>query len=103
MAWMLENPSVSGLYNVGTGTARSFNDLAKATFSALDRQPAINYIPMPETLRNKYQYYTCADISKLRSAGFSSAFTSIEDGIREYVQHYLSSDNPYLDSINTSV
>jgi len=103
MAWMLENPSVTGLYNVGTGTARSFNDLAKATFSALDRQPAINYIPMPETLRNKYQYYTCADISKLRSAGFSSAFTSIEDGIREYVQHYLSSDNPYLDSINTSV
>jgi len=103
MAWMLENPSVSGLYNVGTGTARSFNDLAKATFSALDRQPTINYIPMPETLRNKYQYYTCADISKLRSAGFSSAFTSIEDGIREYVQHYLSSDNPYLDSINTSV
>ena len=103
MAWMLENPSVTGLYNVGTGTARSFNDLANATFSALDRQPAINYIPMPETLRDKYQYYTCADISKLRSAGFNSAFTPIEDGIREYVQHYLSSDNPYLDSIHTSV
>ena len=55
MAWMLENPSVTGLYNVGTGTARSFNDLANATFSALDRQPAINYLPMPETLRDKYQ------------------------------------------------
>jgi len=98
MAWMLENPSVAGLFNVGTGTARSFKDLAKATFSALDREPVINYIPMPESLRDKYQYYTCAEIAKLRAAGFSEAFTSLEDGIKEYVQQYLSSSNPYLDS-----
>jgi len=98
MAWMLENPSVAGLFNVGTGTARSFKDLAKATFSALGREPVINYIPMPESLRDKYQYYTCAEIAKLRAAGFSEAFTSLEDGIKEYVQQYLSSSNPYLDS-----
>ena len=97
MAWMLENPSVTGIFNVGTGTARSFKDLAKATFSALDRQPSLNYIPMPKTLRDKYQYHTCADMTKLHSAGFSETFTSLENGIKEYVQDYLSSSNPYFD------
>ena len=102
MAWLLENPSVAGIFNVGTGTARSFKDLAMATFSALGREPALNYIPMPETLRDKYQYYTCADMKKLRSAGFSDAFTSIEAGVKEYVQHYLSDSNPYLDTLRAS-
>ena len=97
MAWMIENPSATGLFNVGSGTPRSFKDLATATFSALNRQPVINYMPMPETLRNKYQYYTHADITKLRQAGFSEPLTSIEEGIKEYVQHYLSTDNPYFD------
>jgi ADP-L-glycero-D-manno-heptose 6-epimerase len=98
MAWLLENPSTSGLFNVGCGTPRSFNDLAKATFSALDREPVINYTPMPENLQQKYQYYTCADITKLQEAGFSDTLTSIEAGIKEYVQHYLSSENPYFDT-----
>jgi ADP-L-glycero-D-manno-heptose 6-epimerase len=102
MAWLLENPSVAGIFNVGTGTARSFKDLAMATFSALGREPALNYIPMPETLRDKYQYYTCADMKKLRSAGFADAFTSIEAGVKEYVQHYLSDSNPYLDTLRAS-
>ena len=102
MAWLLENPSVAGIFNVGTGTARSFKDLAMATFSALGREPALNYIPMPETLRDKYQYYTCADMKQLRSAGFSDAFTSIEAGVKEYVQHYLSDSNPYLDTLRAS-
>jgi len=97
MAWLLDN-HVTGLFNVGTGTARSFKELATATFSALEKQPVIDYIPMPETLRDKYQYYTCADMAKLRMAGFNEPFTLIEDGIREYVQEYLSSDNPYLDA-----
>ena len=97
MVWMLENPSVAGLCNVESGTPRSFNDLAAATFSALDRQPVINYVPMPDTLQNKYQYYTCADITKLRLAGFSETLTSIEQGIKEYVQRYLASADPYLD------
>jgi len=96
MAWLLENPA-TGLFNIGSGTARSFKDLATATFSALGKAPIIDYIPMPETLRDKYQYYTCADITKLRSAGFSEELTSIEDGIQEYVQHYLSSDTPHFD------
>jgi ADP-L-glycero-D-manno-heptose 6-epimerase len=97
MVWLLENPSAAGLFNVGSGTPRSFNDLAAATFSALNREPVIKYMPMPETLRNKYQYYTHADITKLRQAGFSEPLTSIEEGIKEYVQHYLSTDNPYFD------
>ncbi len=97
MAWLLENPSVGGLFNVGYGSARSFKELATAMFSALGKQPVIDYIPMPESLRDKYQYYTCADITRLRSAGFSEKLTSIEDGIQEYVQQYLSIDNPYLD------
>ncbi|MBV5302615.1 MAG: ADP-glyceromanno-heptose 6-epimerase [Chlorobium sp.] len=96
MAWLLEHPA-SGLFNIGSGTARSFKDLATATFSALGKAPIIDYIPMPETLREKYQYYTCADITKLRSAGFSEKLTSIEDGIQEYVQHYLSSDTPHFE------
>ena len=103
MAWMLENPSTAGLFNVGTGTARSFNDLANATFSALDRPASLNYIPMPRSLRDKYQYYTCADITKLRLAGYSQEFTSLENGIKEYVQHYLSSCNPYLDMVRSTL
>ncbi|MEI8102198.1 MAG: ADP-glyceromanno-heptose 6-epimerase [Chlorobium sp.] len=93
MAWLLQN-SVAGLFNVGSGTARSFRDLTTATFSALAIPATINYIPMPETLRDKYQYYTCADISRLRAAGFSEKLTTLEDGITEYVQRYLSSNQP---------
>ena len=96
MAWLVENP-VAGLFNVGSGTPRSFKDLANATFSALGQKPVINYIPMPETLRDKYQYYTCADITKLRMAGYTKQFTSIEDGIQEYVRHYLSSETPHFE------
>jgi len=95
MAWLLENPA-SGLFNVGSGAARSFKDLATATFTAMGKEPVIEYIPMPETLRDKYQYYTCADIAKLRMAGFSKPSTSLEDGVREYVQHYLSNERPNL-------
>ncbi len=97
MAWLLLNPKATGLYNVGNGTARSFRDLVTATFSALAKEPNIEYVPMPETLQNKYQYYTCADITKLRSAGFNEPLTSLEEGTREYVQHYLAAPNPYFD------
>jgi len=96
MVWLLENP-VAGLFNVGSGTARSFKDLATATFSALGQKPVIDYIPMPETLRDKYQYYTCANITKLRTSGYSKQLTSIEDGVQEYVQHYLSSETPHFE------
>jgi len=102
MMWLLENPA-AGIFNVGSGEARSFRDLATATFMALGKPPLIDYVPMPETLRDKYQYYTCADITKLRQAGFSGPLTSIEDGIRDYVQHYLSTESPYLEYRSSSL
>lgn len=84
-----ENPKASGLFNCGTGRARSWNDLAKAVFAALGRPPKIEYIEMPEALRGKYQYFTQAEMGKIRAAGYAQAFTSLEDGIREYVQGHL--------------
>ncbi len=95
--WLLEHEAVaSGLYNVGTGQARSFADLARATFAAAEQTENIDYIEMPESLRPRYQYFTQADMTKLRDAGYDAEFTSLEDGVRDYVQHYLSQDNPYV-------
>jgi len=84
-----ENPKASGLFNCGTGKARSWNDLAKAVFAAMNLEPRIEYIEMPPALRSKYQYFTQAEMGKIRAAGYAKAFTSLEDGIREYVQGYL--------------
>lgn len=84
-----ENPRASGLFNCGTGQARSWNDLAQATFAAMGLEPRIEYIEMPVSLRSKYQYFTQAEMGKLRAAGYAQAFTSLEDGIRDYVQGYL--------------
>jgi len=78
-----------GLYNVGTGEARSFLELAKGVFAALDLEPDIRFIDTPEDIRASYQYYSCADLGKLRGAGYARAFTLLENGIREYVQVYL--------------
>lgn len=94
--WLLANPKVSGLFNVGTGKARSFDDLARALFAAVGREPNIDYFDMPETLRDKYQYFTQASMDKLRKAGYTAEFTSLEDGIKDYVQNYLLKDDPYL-------
>lgn len=88
--FFIEHPDISGLFNVGTGQARSFNDLAIGTFRALNREPAIRYFDMPETVRDRYQYYTEADTTKLLSAGYRPLYTSLEDGITDYVQEYLS-------------
>lgn len=93
--WLLENPEVNGLFNVGTGKARSFKDLAEATFAANDTAPKINYTDMPQQLRGKYQYYTQAEMDKLKAAGYTKPFTSLEDGIARYVQGYLLKDDPY--------
>ena len=84
-----ENSKASGLFNCGTGQARSWNDLAKAVFAAMGRTPKIEYIEMPETLRGKYQYFTQAEMGKLCAAGYAKPFTALEDGIREYVQGWL--------------
>jgi ADP-L-glycero-D-manno-heptose 6-epimerase len=80
---------LSGLYNLGTGKARSFDDLVKATFAGMGKEPVIEYIDMPEDIRDKYQYFTEADMSKLLAAGYKKSFYSLEEGVGEYVKNYL--------------
>ena len=84
-----DNPNIGGLFNVGTGKARSWNDLVKATFAAMDKSANIEYIDMPESIRHQYQYFTQADMTKLRQAGYSKPTTSLEDAIKDYVRNYL--------------
>jgi ADP-L-glycero-D-manno-heptose 6-epimerase len=86
---------ISGIYNVGTGEARSFNDLVKATFSGMDRNPEIEYIDMPEDIRETYQYYTQAYMQKLRNAGYYQPFFSLEKGVDDYIRNYLSKKSYY--------
>jgi ADP-L-glycero-D-manno-heptose 6-epimerase len=93
--WLLDNPQVSGLFNLGTGQARSWLDLAKALFAAAGRAPAIEFIDMPPALIEKYQYFTQARMDRLRSAGYQRPFTSLEEGIADYVHRYLAADDPY--------
>lgn len=96
MVWLYDNPQVSGLLNVGTGQARSFDDLAKSTFSGLKQDVKIEYIEMPKILRGKYQYYTQASVSKIQSLGYKKSFTSLEDGVERYVRDYLMQEDPFL-------
>ncbi|MGH8151238.1 MAG: ADP-glyceromanno-heptose 6-epimerase [Rhodanobacteraceae bacterium] len=93
--WLLDHPGVSGLFNAGTGSARSFADLARALFAALGRPANVVYREMPEALREHYQYFTEARMRRLRDAGFMQPFTSIEDGVRRYVHDYLSQPDRY--------
>ena len=93
--WLLSHTETSGIFNVGTGRARSWNDLAQALFAAAGREPRISYIPMPEDLQQRYQYFTEARMDRLRAAGYPHAFTSLEDGVAAYVQGFLASDDPY--------
>ncbi len=102
MRWLLETPSAAGLFNVGTGQARSFKDLVSAAFTAMDRPVSIEYIDMPETIREKYQYYTCAKCDKLRQAGFTEPMTPIEEGVRDYVRNHLNTASPHLDTSETT-
>jgi len=98
MAWFLENRDKGGIFNVGTGTARTWNDLANSVFAAMNREPSIEYIPMPETIRDKYQYFTQANMDKLKAAGCTVEMTSLEDGAMDYVRNYLDKDDRYLKS-----
>jgi ADP-L-glycero-D-manno-heptose 6-epimerase len=95
MLWLFDHPEVSGLFNIGTGAARSFADLAAAVFRALGREPRIEYIDTPEPIRDKYQYFTEARMEKLRAAGYSRPATSLEEGVRDYLQSYLATADPY--------
>ena len=87
--WLLETPTVSGIFNVGTGKARSFRDLMTAVFTALGKPPNIEYVDMPESIRDTYQYFTQADMRNLRRAGFTADFVTLEDGVKRYVRQYL--------------
>ena len=93
--WLLDNPGVSGLFNCGTGKARSFADLTGAVFAALGKKPKIDYVPMPESLRDKYQYFTEARMDRLRAAGYGRPFAALEDGIARYVRDYLAAADPH--------
>ena len=91
--FFLEHPELSGLFNVGTGRPSSFNQLALSVFAAMGLEPQIEYIGMPEGLEKRYQYYTCADTSKLIEAGFDGVFTELPDAVKDYVQNHLEKDS----------
>ncbi len=93
--FLMEKKPESGLYNLGTGKARSFLDLAKGTFKAMKQKEKIVFVDTPADIRDKYQYFTEADMHKLRAAGYTAPFTSLEEGISDYVQRYLSSGSRY--------
>jgi len=93
--FFFDNPNTAGIFNIGSGTARTWNDLVKAVFTAMERKPKIEYIDMPEQLRSQYQYYTCADITKLKQTGCKKQPTTLETAIKDYVQNYLQK-NAYL-------
>jgi ADP-L-glycero-D-manno-heptose 6-epimerase len=95
MRWLLETPSVSGIFNVGTGQARSFRDLIAAMFRALGRDPAINYVDMPAAIRNQYQYFTQAKVENLSRAGYNAGFTPLEEGVNRYVTLFLNQSDRY--------
>lgn len=93
--WFLEHPDSNGIFNLGTGTARSFKDLATSVFTALGREPRIEFVPTPENIRGSYQYFTEATLNNLRAAGYRAPFASLEDSAKEYVTQYLAKSNPY--------
>ena len=89
LMFLMHQRKHSGLYNLGTGKARTFLDLASATFRAMDLDPVIEFIPTPEDIRDKYQYFTEANMAKIRSIGFDRPFMSLEEGVTDYVKNYL--------------
>ena len=95
LLWLYEHPEVSGLFNIGTGKARSFADLAAATFRAVGRQPVYEFVDTPVEIRDKYQYFTEARMQRLRHAGYDKPFTTLEDGVADYVTNFLARPDPY--------
>jgi nucleoside-diphosphate-sugar epimerase len=95
MLWLYDNADVGGIFNVGTGMARGFADLARACFSSLGRAVDITYIDTPEHIRRHYQYHTQAAMDRLRRAGYDRAPTSLEDGVERYIRDYLETNDPH--------
>ncbi|MDI6726065.1 MAG: ADP-glyceromanno-heptose 6-epimerase, partial [Smithellaceae bacterium] len=96
LLWLIDHPGVNGIYNLGTGQSRTWNDLVTAVFAAIKGTPRIEYIDMPPSLRNQYQYFTEAPMEKLRAQGYSPVFHSLEEAIEDYVVNYLERPDPYL-------
>jgi ADP-L-glycero-D-manno-heptose 6-epimerase len=93
--WLLATPSVSGLFNVGTGKARSFKDLMLSAYAALGESANIQYIDMPEQIRGSYQYFTESEVDRLHGAGYNGGFTPLEDAVGLYVKSYLDRADRY--------
>lgn len=93
--WLTQNPNVNGIYNLGSGQARSFEDMARAVFAAAGKNAQIEYTAMPPAIRDKYQYFTQARMDRLVAAGYAKPFTPLEDGIGDYVTRYLAQPDPY--------
>jgi ADP-L-glycero-D-manno-heptose 6-epimerase len=93
---MDKHPNVSGLFNCGTGEARTFLDLAKSIFTAMGKEIVIDFVPTPKKIRGKYQYFTQANMGNLRLSGYSEEFTKLEDGVTLYVSNYLMSEDRYI-------
>lgn len=93
--WLIRNEQVNGIYNLGSGQARTFEDMARAVFAAAGKDAQIDYTPMPPAIRDKYQYFTEARMDRLRGAGYAAPFTSLEDGIADYVARFLSQPDPH--------
>ena len=96
LLWLLDTPEVSGLFNLGTGQARTYLDLAHAVCDAAGVPRKIEFIDMPEALRGQYQSFTEATMDRLRAAGYPGQFTPLEEGVRRYVQDYLTQPDPYV-------
>ena len=94
VSWLLETPGVNGIFNLGSGKARSFLDLAQAVFAAAGREPQVAYVDTPIEIRDKYQYFTQADMTRLKAAGYAQPFTELEAGVADYVTCYLSQEDP---------
>jgi len=95
MMWLYDSPQVNGLYNLGTGKARSFADLAAAVFAAHGKRPDIRYVDTPVEIRDRYQYFTEAKMKRLTGAGYAKPFTRLEDGVALYVKSFLATPDPY--------
>jgi ADP-L-glycero-D-manno-heptose 6-epimerase len=91
--WLMAERPENGLYNVGSGKARTFKDLVNAIFSSLDLPSQIEFIDTPEDIRDKYQYFTEADMMKMREAGYTAPFYSLEEGVDEYLLEYLTKES----------
>ncbi len=92
---LTDTPTPNGIYNIGTGQARSFKDLANAVMNSMEQEPHITYIDMPQDLQGKYQYFTEANMAKLQASGYATPMTSLEDGVKDYVQNYLMQEDQY--------